>query len=210
MLKFYASRFDIVELNNSFYKLPSEKALAAWRDSSPAGFCFAMKGSRFLTHMKKLSDTGRGVERFFERAGVLGSKLGPVVFQLPPHWNVNAARLRDFLAALPRGGRYAFEFRNETWNRAEVFTVLRRANAAYCIFDLAGYQSPLEVTADFVYVRLHGPDGPYQGSYGRAALRAWIRLLREWNCAAYVFFDNDQAGYAAQNALALQQMLAEC
>lgn len=208
MLEFYTRHFDTVELNNTFYKLPTEEALNSWRGGTPANFRFALKGSRFLTHMKKLKDAGQGIERFFERATLLGRKLGPAVFQLPPRWGVNVERLEDFLEALPRGHRYAFEFRDESWNRAEVFKLLRRHRAAYCIFDLAGFQSPLEITADFTYIRLHGPGAKYQGRYGEDALRAWTRRLRDWKLrAAYVYFDNDQAGYAAQNALRLKQML---
>src|SRR5947209_1881845 len=105
MLAYYAERFDTVELNNTFYKLPTPKAVLDWRESSPVDFCFALKGSRFLTHMKKLTDTGQGIERFFERADLLDHKLGPIVFQLPPHWTINAERLRSFIAALPGGQR---------------------------------------------------------------------------------------------------------
>src|SRR5262249_37747165 len=154
-----AERFDIVELNNTFYKLPNEAALNAWRDSTPRRFRFAAKGSRFLTHMKKLTDTTRGIDRFFEKVDLLGKKLGPAVFQLPPHWNVDAERLRDFLAALPKHHKYAFEFRDPTWNVDAVFKVLRKFNAAYCIFELSGARSPLEITANFTYIRLHGPGG---------------------------------------------------
>ncbi len=210
MLDFYAQRFDIVELNNTFYKLPGEPALHAWRDSTPRGFRFAAKGSRFLTHMKKLTDTGRGVDRFFEKVDVLGNKLGPVVFQLPPRWSVDAERLGDFLAALPKHHKYAFEFRDPAWNVGAVFKILKKFNAAYCMFELSGVRSPMEITANFTYIRLHGPDGPYQGSYDDGALRAWAKRLREWDLrASYVFFDNDQAGYAALNAMRLKEILAK-
>ena len=208
MLAFYAERFDVVELNNTFYKLPSEEALDTWRDSTPARFRFAAKGSRFLTHMKKLKDTGKGIERFFEKADRLGWKLGPVLFQLPPHWEVNVDRLKEFLMAMPRHHRYAFEFRNPTWNIEPVFATLRKFNAAYCIFELAGVNSPMEITANFTYIRLHGPGGAYQGSYDDRTLRAWAKRLRDWKLrASYIFFDNDQAGYAAMNALRLKEML---
>ena len=208
-LRFYAERFDTVELNNTFYRLPSEKAVSDWRESAPPGFCFAVKGSRFLTHMKKLADPELGIERFFERADLLKEKLGPIVFQLPPHWTLNLDRLRAFLEALPRRRRYAFEFRNPTWNAPSVYHLLRSRNVAYCIYELSGFQSPLEITADFTYIRLHGPDGPYQGSYDDRTLRQWVKRIHEWDLkAAYVYFDNDQAGYAPQNALRLKEMLA--
>lgn len=209
MLAFYTRHFDTVELNNTFYKLPTEAALAAWREGTPKNFRFALKGSRFLTHMKKLKDPEAGIERFFERATLLGKKLGPIVFQLPPNWGVDAGRLAHFLEALPRGHRYAFEFRDPSWNCADVFKLLRRHRAAYCMFDLAGFESPREITANFTYIRLHGPGEKYQGSYSAAALGAWARRLREWNLrAAYVYFDNDQSGYAAANARRLKEILS--
>ena len=208
MLAYYARHFDIVELNNTFYKLPAEEAVKAWRESTPARFRFAAKGSRFLTHMKKLTDTGRGIDRFFGRVDLLGRKLGPVVFQLPPRWRVNVERLAAFCEALPRGHRYAFEFREPSWNQKAVFEVLRKFRAAYCIFELAGVRSPCEITTDFTYIRLHGPGEAYQGSYDDRALRKWARRLRDWDLrTAYVFFDNDEAGYAPKNAMRLREMV---
>lgn len=210
MLEFYAQHFDTVELNNTFYKLPTEPALLAWQSGTPKNFCFALKGSRFLTHMKKLTDAGRGIDRFFDCANLLGKKLGPIVFQLPPNFGINPERFEAFLEALPRGHRYAFEFRDQSWNDPAIFALLRRHRAACCIFDLAGFQSPLEITADFTYIRLHGPGGKYQGSYSDAALRAWAKRLKEWNLrASYVYFDNDQSGFAAQNALRLKDFVKQ-
>lgn len=211
MLDYYIGLFDTVELNNSFYRLPSKEALKNWRDSTPSGFCFAMKGSRYLTHAKKLKDPRQGIQRFFERADILGAKLGPVLFQLPPQWTLNSERLEEFLAALPGGHRYAFEFRNETWDCDEVTRILRAHGAAYCIFDLAGHQSPLTVTADFAYVRLHGPGGKYQGAYSDAALQCWAGRISEWKKHrkhVFIYFDNDDSGYAPQNALKLKSLSA--
>ena len=209
-LTFYTERFDTVELNNTFYRLPSRPALEKWRDETPGPFCFAAKGSRYLTHAKKLKDPEQGIARFFDRIEVLGSKLGPILFQLPPQWPANPERLAEFLEALPSGPRYAFEFRNETWNNGEVEKILRSHGAAYCIFNLAGYQSPLTVTANFVYVRLHGPGGRYQGSYPNSALKDWADRVSEWKSHrkhVYVYFDNDDSGYAPQNALTLKSLL---
>lgn len=211
MLEFYAQRFDTVELNNTFYRLPQPNGLNNWHDSTPREFRFAMKGSRFLTHMKKLKDPATGIERFFERADLLKEKLGPIVFQLPPHWTVDAERLDAFLKALPRAHRYAFELRNPTWHSAEIYAILRRHRAAFCIFEIAGFRSGFEITADFTYVRLHGPDGAYQGSYSESALREWADRIREWQDklrAIYIYFDNDQAGYAPKNALELAKLSA--
>ncbi len=210
MLPFYWERFDTVELNNSFYHLPKQTALECWRDTTPEGFCFAAKGSRFLTHMKKLKDPEQGLLRFFEAIEVLQHKLGPILWQLPPNWALDYERLAHFIGCLPRYHRYSFEFRNATWNTPEIYELLRRNNMAYCAFHLAGVQSPVEITADFAYVRLHGPGGKYQGSYDDAALAAWAGRIQEWAQdlkAVYVYFDNDEAGYAAHDALRLKAML---
>ncbi len=170
MLAFYTERFDTVELNNTFYQLPRKTAVAEWRASTPGNFIFAAKGSRFITHMKKLKDPELALERFFEHIDGLGERLGPVVFQLPPFWDRDVERLKTFLAALPAGGRYAFEFRNPSWHSSEVYSLLENANAAFCPFDIAGVQSPILVTADLAYVRLHGRD--------RASIRDLTRRPR--------------------------------
>jgi uncharacterized protein YecE (DUF72 family) len=211
MLASYCERFDTVELNNTFYRLPSRKALEEWRGSTPENFCFAVKGSRFITHMKKLKDPELALAKFFAAIEVLGRKLGPILFQLPPRWELNLERFSHFLACLPPRHRYAFEFRNPAWDAAPVYDLMRHHRAGYCIFHLAGTQSPVEVTADFAYIRLHGPGGKYQGSYSDAELRAWARRIRDWRArlkAVYVYFDNDQAGHAAHNALRLKELLA--
>jgi uncharacterized protein YecE (DUF72 family) len=210
MLDFYLQHFDTVEINNSFYRLPDPETFRSWRESTPHDFVFAVKASRFLTHNKKLKDPENTLENFLPRAEALGSKLGPILFQLPPKWKVNAERLAAFLAVLPRVHRYTFEFREPSWNTAEVLSILRQYNAAYCIYELAGFQTPLEITADFAYVRLHGPGGKYQGSYSEEKLREWAERIGRWRRelrAVYVYFDNDQAGYAAQNALRLKSMI---
>jgi uncharacterized protein YecE (DUF72 family) len=211
MLAYYFERFDTVELNNSFYHLPKQPALESWRASTPEGFCFAAKGSRFLTHMKKLKDPEQGLKRFLDAIEILGEKLGPILFQLPPNWELDLQRLKIFVECLPKEHRYAFEFRNASWSVAPTYELLAQHNIAYCIFDLAGVQSPIEVTADIAYVRLHGPGGKYQGSYTDEALKHWASRIRKWRRelkAVYVYFDNDQAGYAAANALELKALLA--
>ena len=209
MLAYYCERFDTVELNNSFYHLPKKTSLDCWRDSTPKGFCFAAKGSRFLTHMKKLKDPEQGLEKFFNAIEVLEEKLGPILFQLPPNWELDYERLDTFLRFLRREHHYAFEFRNATWSVPQVYDLLKQHNIAYCIFDLAGSHSPIQVTADFAYVRLHGPGGKYQGSYSDEKLNEWAKQISRWRAelrAIHVYFDNDQAGYAAQNALRLKEL----
>lgn len=211
MLDFYARHFDTVELNNTFYRLAPETAIEEWRTQTSPGFLFAAKGSRFLTHMKKLKDPEAGIAKFFDRVDGLGRKLGPVLFQLPPHWEVNIDRLETFLEALPRGHRYAFELRDPSWHVPEVYQILRQYRVAFCIFDIAGFHSG-EITANFTYVRLHGPGGRYEGSYAREKLESWAERIREWQKelrAIYVYFDNDQAAYAVENALALKKLLRD-
>ncbi len=212
MLDYYLEHFDTVEINNSFYKLPAEETFACWRDATPPGFCFAVKASRFITHNKKLKDPENALENFLPRAEKLGKKLGPVLFQLPPKWHVNVDRLDEFLSVLPKGKRhrYAFEFREPTWLNEQVYRVLRRHNAAFCIYELSGFQTENIITADWTYVRLHGPGGKYQGSYSTEQLSSWAEHIESWSrklSAVYVYFDNDQAGYAAHNAIELKRLV---
>jgi uncharacterized protein YecE (DUF72 family) len=211
MLEFYVQHFDTLELNNSFYRLPTIQAFECWRDSTPDDFVFAVKASRFISHNKKLKDPENALENLLPRAEHLGKKLGPILFQLPPKWRVNVERLRELLEILPREHRYAFEFRELSWLTPELNRVLEKFNAAFCIYELAGYHTPLEITADFSYIRLHGPAaGKYQGSYNDERLVDWARWIQEQSRrlkAIYVYFDNDQAGYAAHNALRLREMV---
>ena len=213
-LPYYAEHFDTVEVNNSFYRLPTEETFAKWRDTTPPGFVFAVKASRYLTHFKRLIEPAEPIARLFSRIDVLGDKLGPVLFQLPPRWSVDVERLRLFLAELPRGRRYAMEFRDPSWETPAVWRLLERHNVARCVYELAGYTAPLEDTADFVYLRLHGPSSSkYAGSYDARALERWARWLDRSALPngrkrdVYVYFDNDQAGYAAANAAALKTKL---
>lgn len=208
MFAYYQRFFDTVELNNSFYRLPTPHAFLAWRDAAAANFRFAVKGSRFLTHNKKLKEPEQALQNLLPRAELLGQELGPILFQLPPKWKANLERLADFLCALPRSHRYAFEFREPSWNTASVYDTLRRFNAAYCVHELAGFHSPIIVTADFAYVRLHGPGGKYQGCYSEEALCQWAERITQWSSelkAVYVYFDNDDSGYAPCNALELKE-----
>jgi uncharacterized protein YecE (DUF72 family) len=211
MLDYYTRRFDTLELNNSFYRLPSIGAFEAWRDATPDDFLFAVKISRYITHQKKLKEPENAIENIIPRAQHLGKKLGPFLFQLPPRWAVNSERLINLLEILPRKHRYVFELRDPSWMSPGVYRILEKFNAAFCIYELAGYHTPLDVTADFTYVRLHGPaEGKYQGSYSDQRLSEWASWIEERAKtlkAVYVYFDNDQAGYAAQNALTLRKMV---
>ncbi len=211
-LAYYAERFRSVEINNSFYQLPSAADLRRWKGTVSEGFVFGVKASRYITHMKKLKDPERTCEKFFDRVALLEETLGPVLVQLPPHWRADPERLAAFLEALPRGLRYAFEFRDPSWFNAAVEALLRKRRAAVCIYDLEGFVAPRVVTADFVCVRLHGPAGRYQGTYSPGALADWARQIAAWQRSGrdvYCYFDNDEAGYAAQDALRLAELVGQ-
>jgi uncharacterized protein YecE (DUF72 family) len=210
LLAVYAERFESVEINRTFYKLPAAGTMTAWQAQTPAGFLFAAKASRYLTHRKKLKDPEEPVGRLLGCVEALGDKLGPVLFQLPPRWRVNPERLGRLLEVLPNRHRYAFEFRDPSWHEPKILELLSKRGAAFCIFDLAGERSPIEVTADFVYIRLHGPGAAYQGSYDGRTLSGWARRIRDWSEAGkdvYCYFDNDEKAYAPQDALRLKEMV---
>lgn len=211
-LGFYADRFNSAEINNSFYQLPEPDTLQAWKQQAGSQFTFAVKASRYITHMKKLKDPCGPVNTFLDRMSMLGERLGPVLFQLPPRWRVNVQRLVAFLSELPAGYRYAFEFRDASWFVQEVYDALEDHGAAFCIYDLHGETSPGPITADFTYVRLHGPAEAYQGDYDATQLSGWAGAFSTWTrqkgLDVYCYFNNDQHGYAVKNALRLQEMLS--
>lgn len=209
-LAFYARHLASVEIDSSFYRLPTRASIEHWRDATPKGFRFSVKASRFITHMKKLKDAEQTLPPLLDAVAGLGDKLGPLLFQLPPRWRANPARLCEFLQALPKGLRVAFELRDASWHKLSVLDLLAEFNAAFCIYDLAGFQSPRQITADFAYIRLHGPGAAYSGRYGRKALAEWADwLARQRLKAAYVYFDNDEAGHAVRDALDLQVLLKD-
>jgi uncharacterized protein YecE (DUF72 family) len=212
MLSWYARHFDTVEINNTFYRLPTEEALLNWKKLAPPGFLFAVKGSRYITHMKRLTDPEKSVELFFSRVELLGNTLGPILFQLPPKWKANAERLAEFLQVLPRRHKYIIEFRDESWYVPQIYDLLRRHRVALCIHDLHGVQSPTEITTDFTYVRFHGTTGKYQGNYSTEMLEDWAKKIQTWQhqlSNIYVYFNNDVGGHAVRNALSLATMLGE-
>jgi uncharacterized protein YecE (DUF72 family) len=205
----YRKHFSSVEINNSFYRLPTPETFEIWRKTTQANFIFAVKASRFITHMKKLNLDKQGIKKFFTSVKTLNEKLGVILFQLPPGWKVNAERLKNFIAILPVKYRYSFEFRDHSWYNDQVYSILKSHNCAFCIYELERHLSPLEVTADFVYVRLHGPGNKYQGSYTPDSLNEWAKRCTNWQKQGkdvFVYFDNDQEGFAAFNALKLQEL----
>jgi uncharacterized protein YecE (DUF72 family) len=211
MLSFYKKHFRTTEINNSFYRLPQQATLDIWKNSVPAGFVFSVKGSRYITHMKKLKTPSAGVPPLLEAVEALGEKLGPILFQLPPRWHINLERLEAFLEFLPHRFRYAFEFRDSSWFARRTYEILASRGAAFCLYHLAGQLSPKEVTADFVYVRLHGPGKAYQGSYDNRTLAGWADAFSAWRNQGreiFCYFDNDQNAYAVRDALRLQEMFS--
>jgi uncharacterized protein YecE (DUF72 family) len=207
----YIQDFNTVELNNSFYRLPEKKTFENWRKATPSDFIFAVKASRFITHNKKLKDPETTIARFFGQVKGLKKKLGPILFQLPPAWKVNEERLSQFLESLPPKMRYVFEFRNQTWYTENVYELLRKHNCAFCFYELDHHQSPTIETADFIYVRLHGPGAKYQGSYPKKTLKEWAKQCKQWAQTkdVFIYFDNDQKGYAAFNAMELLKYTKE-
>lgn len=209
--QFYAGHFDTVEINNSFYRWPDRSVFEGWYKNSPQNMLFSVKASRFITHMRKLTQPEAPITKLFDNITALKNKLGPVLFQLPPKWKINVTRLSDFLEALPKGYRYAFEFRDDTWYHEDIYQLLRQHNCAFCIYQLAGHTSPMKITADFVYVRLHGPtEMKYQGSYNNTALKKWAKQILSWQKEkkdVYFYFDNDQEAYAVFNALTLKTLV---
>ena len=209
-LEFYAHHFTTVELNNSFYRLPSENAFATWYNSSPVNFTFAVKVSRFITHIKRLKNSEEAVEKFVGRAKILGEKLGPLLYQLPPNMHRNDEVLESFLSALPRGIKHVFEFRHQSWLEDKVFQILHKHNAGLCIFDMPSVSCPLVATADFAYVRFHGSTGLYYSCYSDEELADWAKRLAHLAQnlkAIYIYFNNDAEAFAVKNAMTLHSYL---
>jgi uncharacterized protein YecE (DUF72 family) len=205
----YARHFDTVELNSTFYRLPEASTFAAWRRQAPRGFCYAVKFSRYGSHLRRLLGPEALLERFFERATALRRTLGPILVQLPPHWRCDAERLRAFLAAAPRRHRWAVEFRDPRWLCEEVYEVLRRHRAALCLHDMIP-DHPAVLTTDWTYIRYHGER--YAGCYSAPQLRAEARRIRGYLAEGrdvFAYFNNDAEGYAVANALELRRRVLE-
>ena len=210
-LAYYSARFRSLEVNSTFYRLPLESTLARWRDCTPETFVFAVKASRYITHIKRLVEPSTTVGPFLERIRALGAKLGPILLQLPAKFPFSGELLDSFCHALDKGFRYAFEFRDPDWFRGETYDILKTCGAAFCIYDFAGLHSPDQVTADFVYIRLHGPlREPYRGKYPDSFLLERADAIRGWlgeGRAVYVFFDNTMEGDAVRDARKLADLL---
>jgi uncharacterized protein YecE (DUF72 family) len=209
-LDHYAGVFDTAEINATFYRLPTQAAVARWRETTPNGFLFAWKASRFITHMKRLRDPETSLARIFAPMETLGPKLGPALFQLPPQMSLDLPRLEAFLALLSPGRRHVLEFRHRSWYVDAVLAALSRANVALCISDHHHAPAPWASTADFVYVRGHGPGGHYSGSYSDSELGHWAAKIDGWRAKGrdvFAYFDNDIGCAAPGDAVRLKDLL---
>jgi uncharacterized protein YecE (DUF72 family) len=216
-LSFYARHFDTVELNNPFYRLPARAAFQGWRQSVGTDFVFAVKASRYLTHLRRLKAARAPLDRLLRRVRPLGPTLGPVLFQLPPNFHADVRRLRAFLEALARqrhvtGLRAVLEVRHASWRSPETIDLLDKAGVALCLHDTRLQTVTGPITADFVYVRRHGTSPRYRGSYPEARLKSDAAEIRRWlggGLDVYVYFNNDGGGAAIRNALRLRQILGQ-
>ena len=206
----YAAHFDTVEINNTFYRLPEEPTFERWAEQAPEGFLYAVKASRFLTHMKKLKDPGEPLVRLFDRLCALGRHLGPVLYQLPPGWKLDRGRLEHFLQSLPGGVQHVLEFRDPSWYADDVSGLLDRYGVARCLHDMQGSATGMERVGPFVYVRFHGPSGRYQGGYPAERLERWAEWLdaqRRDGADVFAYFNNDVGGHAPRDAVTLRALL---
>jgi len=211
----YATLFDTVELNTTFYRLPTAEAVDRWAEAAPAGFEYALKLGSFGSHRMKLADPARWLTNHVERTCRLGESLGVTVVQLPPRWRRSTERLDEFLAcaaSLAPGTAWAVELREPSWLHDDVFGVLARHGAALVVHDLLA-DHPIELTAPYTYLRFHGPHAPgspYHGRYGPTVLRRWAQRIDAWaseGIAVRAYFNNDQGGDAVHDAHLLRRLL---
>jgi uncharacterized protein YecE (DUF72 family) len=210
-LGYYATRFPTVELNNPFYRLPTPEMFIRWRDTTPQTFRFAVKASRYITHIKRLLDVSDEVARFMERAELLGPKLGPVLFQLPPNQQIDLPRLEGFLRLLGPGRQWVLEFRHPSWHAAEVYRLLAGHHVALCIPVGGGLQPDRITTAPFTYIRMHRGQEP-AGGFTPEELKTWsgrIQALSDAGKEVYLYFNNDWEGFAIRDALLIERLLAQ-
>lgn len=206
----YSKTFDTVEINNTFYHLPDDKTFDAWRQQAPKKFIYAVKASRYLTHLRKLSEPDAPLQTLLDGATRLKNHLGPILYQLPPNWNRNLQRLRDFLEILPKQYRHVIEFRNRDWLCEKTYQLLAEHDVALCVHDMLK-RHPRRVVAKFAYVRLHGSGQKYGGKYRTRRLESWSEWIRKIadQHDVFVYFNNDAYGYAVENALTLRTLTQE-
>jgi uncharacterized protein YecE (DUF72 family) len=210
-LAYYATQFTTVEINSTYYGMPSEETLRNWYDAVPDQFRFAVKASGYITHRKKLHHVSKSTADFMKRIGHLKEKLGPILFQLPPDWHKDYKRLAQFIDLLSEDFHYAFEFRDASWLDSDIMKLLQKHNIAHCIYQREDVVTPYFVTADFVYIRMHDPGQDHQGSYSDAQLSDWSNRITGWlqnGKPVYCYFNNDAGGWAPQNAAHLREFVS--
>jgi uncharacterized protein YecE (DUF72 family) len=209
-LEHYAAEFATVELNNSFYRLPDADQFEVWAHRVPQRFRFAVKASRYLTHIKRLRDPKEPLRRLWSRARHLGVRLGPVLYQLPPRWKPDLDRMDAFLAAVPEGPQ-AIEFRDRRWYGETTLRALESASVALCLHDMTGSSTPPTPIGPLVYVRFHGSGARYGGSYSTQRLTAWADRIAGWaadDLPVWVYFNNDAGGHAVRDADRLRTLVS--
>lgn len=210
--EFYAGTFDTVEINNSFYRLPPPETFRKWRDQAPDGFRYAVKANRFITQAKKLKDCAEPLQRMLAPTRELGDALGPILYQLPPKFRIDLARLDGFLSLLPKDLTHVFEFREPSWLTEDTFALLERHGASFCVHDMPGSATPRVATGKAAYLRLHGNGGKYWGRYSDEQLLGWSDWLIEQaraGRAAWAFFNNDIDAHAIHDAQTLNAMVRQ-
>ena len=209
-LEFYAARFDTVELNNSFYRLPEGTVFETWSRRVPDGFSFAVKASRYLTHVRRLKDPQEPLDRLWGRARRLGNRLGPMLYQLPPRWRPDLDRLAAFLVAVPRAAPQALEVRDRRWYGRSLDAMLDGAGVGLCLHDMAGSAPDPDRVGPLVYVRFHGSGSRYGGRYTSQRLTAWAERMARWSAdgwPVWAYFNNDIGGHAVRDADGLRSLL---
>ena len=213
-LAFYAEHFDTVEVNSSFYRLPKRPAVEGWASATPDGFLFAVKVSRYVTHIKRLSDVGQSLPRLLEPLAPLieSQKLGPLLWQLPPNFARDEKRLAAALAVFPRNLRHAIEFRHRSWFDDQILALLREHGVALVVADRPElHDLSTEPTADLAYVRFHHGSRGRRGNYSGSELAEWAARVHEWStrCDVFAYFNNDWEGFAPANAAALRDVVGD-
>lgn len=207
-LEYYCQYFNTVEVNATFYRLPKAETFEKWHKRTPANFLWAVKASRYLTHIRRLKEPKEPLDRFYQATKHLREKLGPLLFQLPPNMHFDEELLCEFCQALEPTQRHTLEVRHASWIDDRLFSMLQRYHIAFCISDTAGrFPYHEAVTADFIYIRLHGSKQLYASDYSEEELQTWSDKIRKWNKDTYVYFDNDFNGYAPKNAKYLLELL---
>ncbi len=216
-LEYYARHFNSVEMNYPFYRLPSVKSFSHWRESVPKEFIFSVKVSRYITHVKRLHNIKDPWNVFLERALSLKEKLGPFLLQFSPNWKKNLDRLNNFIeivkATDKKYGTYRFvlEFRHPSWFSDDVYDIIKnKKNISLCLADSPSWPLKLEITGDFVYIRMHGEKLLYSSDYSKAELKKWAIKIKKWlkeKLDVYIYFNNDSFGYAPKNAKELFEFI---